>query len=529
MLETKRKLKVPAEEKTRSFLRREVKSFLSGRNVLPPADLQTLDEFASELLEQSGLDKEWLDFTILLLGNEIWRDIVASIPYNRRLLLLPQCLRDKNKCKGFFDELGLICAGCNNCNLNNLLDRADELGYTTLVAEGTTVAVGLVEEGAIDAVIGVSCMPVLHRSFDPVTRAAIPGIGIPLLANGCENTSVDYDWLLEEITYYSPDSEILPVSVSRLKNEIADYFKSPVLTNFFSSGNETEKLASDFLVRGGRRIRPLLTSIAYQSYAARPVAEIQKHLSIAIECFHKASLIHDDIEDDEMTRYGHDALHREKGVPVAINTGDFLVGKGYMMLSQMKLDPSLLAGCFSVVAGSHVKLSEGQGEDIILAGKIKQKSVEDVINIFRLKTGEAIKVSLLTGAVAGEAPETDIKTLENFSYWFGIAYQIRDDLNEFREEDKRSNLYDFPFLLVLLKDVMDSLNSGFDKIIDEGDIDMFIARIEQFGIVEKAEMYYRDYIGRCYAELDKLENRKIRLALYHVLGKVFKDNEFDRQ
>ena len=295
---------------------------------MPPADLTTLEKIASELLEESGLNSEWLDFTILLLGNEIWRDIVASIPYNRRLLLLPQCLRDKDKCKGFFDELGLICAGCNNCNLNSLLDKADELGYTALVAEGTTVAVGLVEEGAIDAVIGVSCMPVLHRSFDPVTRAAIPGIGIPLLENGCENTSVDYNWLLEEIIDYRPDTGILPVSVSRLKNEIADYFKSPVLTNYFLSENETEKLALNFISRGGRRIRPLLTSIAYQSYASNPVAEIQKHLAIAIECFHKASLIHDDIEDNEETRYGHPSLHKEKGVAVAINTGDYLVGKG---------------------------------------------------------------------------------------------------------------------------------------------------------------------------------------------------------
>ncbi|NLO00913.1 MAG: DUF116 domain-containing protein [Bacteroidales bacterium] len=528
MLKVNRILKVPAEEKTRSFLRSEVKYFLSWRTVLPPADLTTLEKIASELLEESGLNSEWLDFTILLLGNEIWRDIVASIPYNRRLLLLPQCLRDKDKCKGFFDELGLICAGCNNCNLNSLLDKADELGYTTLVAEGTTVAVGLVEEGAIDAVIGVSCMPVLHRSFDPVTRAAIPGIGIPLLENGCENTSVDYNWLLEEIIDYRPDTGILPVSVSRLKNEIADYFKSPVLTNYFLSENETEKLALNFISRGGRRIRPLLTSIAYQSYASNPVAEIQKHLAIAIECFHKASLIHDDIEDNEETRYGHPSLHKEKGVAVAINTGDFLVGKGYLLLSQMKLDTSLLAGCFGEVAGSHVKLSEGQGEDIMLSGNITQRSVEDVINIFRLKTGEAIKVSLLTGAVAGEAPEKDLKTLENFSYWFGIAYQIRDDLNEFREEARRSNLFDFPFLLVLLKEIMTGLNSGFDKIINEEDIDMFVTRIEQFGIVEKAEMYYRDYIGRCYSELDNLGNGKIRLALYRVLGKVFKDNEFDR-
>ncbi|MDD4107565.1 MAG: polyprenyl synthetase family protein [Prolixibacteraceae bacterium] len=528
MLEVNRILKVPAEEKTRSYLRKKVKLFQLESPVLPPADLKTLETIAEGLLEKSGLTGEWLDFTIVLLGNEIWGDIVASIPYNRRLLLLPQCLRDKNRCKGVFDELGLICAGCNSCHLNSILEKAEKLGYTTLVAEGTTVAVGLVEEGAIDAVIGVSCMPVLHRSFDPVTRAAIPGIGIPLLENGCENTTVDYKWLLEEIMNYRPDDSLLPVSVSRLKNEIADYFKSPVLTNFFSSGNKTEKLAMEIMSRGGQRIRPLLASIAYQSYAAGPSGEIRTHLAIAIECFHKASLIHDDIEDDEEMRYGHTTLHKEMGVPVAINTGDFLVGKGYLLISQMQIDPMLLSGCFRVVSESHVKLSEGQGEDLMLAGKIGQRSVEDVINIFRLKTGEAIKVSLLAGAVAGDAPKHDLETLENFSYWFGIAYQIRDDLTEFYEEERRTNLFDFPFLLILLKENMDKLKLDFNKIIKENNISMFVSQVEQSGIVEKAEMYYSEYIGRCYSELDNLENRKIRLALYRVLGKVFKDNEFGR-
>jgi geranylgeranyl diphosphate synthase, type II len=116
---------------------------------------------------------------MVLLGNEIWRETVMATPFNRRLLLLPQCLRNDSQCQGVFDELGLNLFRLPGLPNRFYFNKAEKLGYTTLVAEGTTVAIGLVEEGAIDAVIGVSCMSVLQRSFKPVTRAALPGIGIP--------------------------------------------------------------------------------------------------------------------------------------------------------------------------------------------------------------------------------------------------------------------------------------------------------------------------------------------------------------
>ncbi|MDD4426538.1 MAG: polyprenyl synthetase family protein, partial [Mariniphaga sp.] len=433
------------------------------------------------------------------------------------------CLRNKKNCMGVFDELGLICAGCNGCHLNSIQNKAEKLGYTTLVAEGTTVAIGLIEEGTIDAVIGVSCMPVLHRSFVPVTRSAIPGIGIPLLSNGCENTTVDYDWLMEELENYNPESSKTPVSVNQLKNKITDYFNPPVLTDFFQSGSDTEKLAIRMMSRGGHRIRPLLAAIAYQACSTNPSNEVQKHLAIAIECFHKASLIHDDIEDDEAMRYEHPTLHKEHGIPTAINLGDFLVGKGYHLLAGMPVEKTIQADCFRVVSESHIKLSEGQGDDISLPKQIRHKSVEDVIQIFSNKTSEAIKVSLLTGAVAGNAPDKILNILESFSHWFGIAYQIRDDLQEFQLEHRRVKLFDFPFLLILLKEEMELNHENFNEIIDSGNLNDFVEKVDQFNITTKAEKYFHDTVNQCYEELNKLDNNSLRLALHAISGRIFKN------
>jgi geranylgeranyl diphosphate synthase, type II len=270
MFEVNRILKVPPQAEIRNDLRAKVHVFVCKHKILPPSTLEKLEGFAHEILLESGLDKEFLDFTMVLLGNEIWRETVTATPFNRRLLLLPHCLRNDNLCKGVFDELGLICSGCKNCRIDSILDKAEKLGYTTLVAEGTTVAIGLVEEGAIDAVVGVSCMPVLQRSFEPVTRAALPGIGIPLLGDGCSNTALDYSWLFAEMENFSGINSHTPLSVSLLKNKVADYFQPPVLDSFFSSGNETEKLALRVMGMGGQRIRPLLAAMAYNAYCSSP-------------------------------------------------------------------------------------------------------------------------------------------------------------------------------------------------------------------------------------------------------------------
>ncbi len=523
MFEVNRILKVPPQTGIRNDLRKRVRMFVQEHRVRPPSDLGTLENLAREIVGRAGLNGEFLDFTIVLLGNEIWRETVTATPYNRRLLLLPQCLRNDSQCQGVFDELGLICSGCQGCQIDSILNKAEKLGYTTLVAEGTTVAIGLVAEGAIDAVIGVSCMSVLQRSFEPVTQAAVPAIGIPLLGDGCANTALDYNWLFEEMESFTKDNQVEPLSVSLLKNQVADYFQPPVLHSFFPADNETEKSALKMMGMGGQRIRPLLAALAYQAYSGQPSEEVQKRLALVIECFHKASLVHDDIEDDEEARYGQPALHQVEGIPTAINVGDYLIGKGYRLLSQTPVDSAVLAECLTVVAASHVKLAEGQGADIMLNHQITQKSVDDVLQIFRLKTGEAVKVALLTGAIAGEAPHSERESLGRFSELFGIAYQIRDDLNEFREENNSGNLFDFPFLLALLQHEMKGADHAFPRIIKENNVALFRQNMKKFGAEEKAERFLHDYVEKCYSELDNLQNQKLRLGLYGVMGKVFKD------
>lgn len=516
-------LKVPASPIIRDRLRKEAAWLVSGKKILPPATMESLEPLASDLIRKLEVSEEYLNFAIVLIGNETWRTTVSATPFHRRLLLLPQCLKNEESCKGSMDELGLLCAGCKGCVLDDVLSEAEELGYTTLVAEGTAVAIGLVEEGSIDAVIGVSCMPVLQRSFDKVSRAAVPVIGLPLMYDGCSNTNLDYKWLLDEIRIYHENTRAEPLSASLLKSKVQDFFSEKTLQEFFPEPGPVEKLGKEMMEVGGQRMRPLFSVLGYLAYSAREDDAVLARLSMIIECFHKASLIHDDIEDSSDHRYNVETLHKRHGISMAINAGDYLTGKGYLLLAGLPLSPSIIAKCLAVVSASHVRLTQGQGADIMLDPLNESFTTSQAVEIFRNKTSEAVKVALLLGAIAGEAPERETEILGNFADSFGIAYQIRDDLNEYAEENRNEKIVDFPFLLALLNENTTHPLSGNTMAGEERiSVRAFRERVDQLGLVPKAQAMLHYYIQECYNALDELESLKLRLSLYGVMGKIFK-------
>jgi len=508
---------------TRNLLRRTSRELVAERGLVPPASFVLISQLADEVIRRTNTDSRFMEFTMVLCGNEIWRPVVAATPFNRRLLLLPQCLKNNASCNAVIDQLGLICAGCQSCQIDSILQKAESLGYATLVAEGTTVAVGLVQDGSIDAVIGVSCMSVLQKSFEPVSRAAVPVIGIPLLFEGCAETDVDNLWLNEELIAYQDNEAFRSLSVSALKEKVRSFFSQEILAEAFGfTDDRTCQLAIQSMINGGQRIRPLLTILAYSAYTPVISEEMLSALSVVVECFHKASLIHDDVEDNDDFRYDIETVHKLNGTAVAINTGDFLLGKGYELLGKLPLKPVTLAACFHMVASGHVALSLGQGADLLASSGKTILSLEQQLQIFERKTGSAIRVALLLGAVAANAPECDLAILKTFSGYFGIAYQIKDDLDEFRDANEHTQPADYPLLLSLLaRNTDESTSANLQLIYTENDRIRISEMIRENKIDTIAEQLLHEYTDKAYRELDKLENLKMKLSLYTVLGKIF--------
>jgi geranylgeranyl pyrophosphate synthase len=179
-------------------------------------------------------------------------------------------------------------------------------------------------------------------------------------------------------------------------------------------------IALDFLGRGGKKLRPRLCKAVFDRCGGvgdiAPVCE-------AVECFHKASLIHDDIQDGDETRYGGPTVWKEHGVAVAIAAGDWLVAHGYQLIAGSGFAgvPAMLAATID----SHVRLCEGQGDDLLGGG--------DYVSTCERKTGEAFALAAQLGALAAGADDAPFR---RYALAYGVLFQINDDIADVGESDE---------------------------------------------------------------------------------------------
>jgi len=431
------KLEIPQDKEERDWMRSAVRQHVREGNLVPPLSMEELQEHARTIVSTLKIAEDYKGFITVLIGNEVWRETLASVPYERRVLLLPQCLRANSSCPAEIDEFGLLCEECGSCPIGGLQSEAEKLGYVVLVAEGTTVVTKLLERGKVDAVVGVSCLSVLERSFPHMASHAIPGVAIPLLKNGCVDTELDVDWIDEAIHLRSPGKWSGREDLDNLREEVDSWFDVTVLKAVLQhDGTTTERISTSWLAKAGKRWRPFLSACVFRALngTETDMPEGMKKLAVAVECFHKASLVHDDIEDNDDVRYGQMTLHRQHGMPIALNVGDLLIGEGYRLITDSGAAPEQLVRMLSVAADGHRTLCLGQGEELSWIREPMPLTASHVLDIFRRKTAPAFEVALQIGAIYGGADDGVRKVLTTFSESLGIAYQIRDDLKDFLQD-----------------------------------------------------------------------------------------------
>ena len=498
-----------------------------GGTLVPPLVLDELRGGADEIVARAGLDPVYRDYAGILLSNEVWRDQLATVPYERRLLLLPKCLRVEDRCPAPFDEFGLLCKQCGLCTIQDLQNEAERLGYAVLVAEGSAIVMSLIQTGKIDAIVGVSCLSVLERAFPYMEAAAIPGIAIPLLQDDCKDTTVDLDWVWDVI-HLSADDRTRRLDLDALRAEVDGWFERGALdARLGPSAGPADEVARDWLARGGKRWRPFLTACAYTAWQddpAAPLPEALRDIAIAVECFHKASLAHDDIEDDDATRYGAGALHVEHGVPIALNAGDLLIGEGYRLLAGCDAPPAVRSALLRIAAEGHRQLCLGQGAELEWTRRPRVLRSADVLEIFRKKTSPAFAVALRLGAAYAGAPEEIHATLERYSDALGVAYQIRDDLADLGGDEAPDDLQALRPSLPLALACERAAGAAKTRLQQVWRRDAAEIRrlIVEAGADGRCRTLLEMYKEQAIQTLPDLQNASLKGLLRRVIGKIFR-------
>jgi geranylgeranyl pyrophosphate synthase len=442
-----------------------------------PAEIRSaagLRAEAERLVEQAGLRPEHVGWTMVTIVSEFWRDRLAHVARGRRLLLLPDCPAAADDVAGVAG-VPRVCGPA--CGITRIWTAARDAGWVVQSTDEALSAIGGLLTGQYDGVLGVAKLSHLEKAFAMLPAFALPVAAVPYAppsrpaaagadcAAALARSAIDVDWVLGLVGGAAgepvADGGFLPLLreaaelftpaglaglAARLNAEPAFGLGAAAPVGDLAPLDAAAALGGGFVTRGGKFLRPFVSLAAFDAvqgdrtvaaapgYAADPALarDAARAAAVAIEVFHKASLVHDDIEDGDRVRYGRATLHEECGVASAINVGDYLLGVGYRIIAGLPgLDPATTRDLVAILSAAHVRLARGQGAELWWRDAADRRlSAADSLAMYGLKTSPAFEAAIALGVrLAGVEPAT-AGPLDRFALHVGTGFQILNDLKD---------------------------------------------------------------------------------------------------
>ncbi|MBN1992793.1 MAG: polyprenyl synthetase family protein [Anaerolineae bacterium] len=213
-------------------------------------------------------------------------------------------------------------------------------------------------------------------------------------------------------------------TIKRLVNETPPFMRGIIGYHFGWMDENFQPTTS----KRGKMLRPVISLLVYEAITGN----YQDALPVAasIEIIHNFSLLHDDIEDNDVERRGRPTAWTIWGQPAVINAGDHLYSLAYKALYQLdpaKIAPERIFAVLRVVNEACLRLTEGQDLDLKFE-TIQNVSTGMYLDMVYKKTGALIEAAILAGARLATADEDIIQNYSDFAHNIGLAFQIRDDV-----------------------------------------------------------------------------------------------------
>ncbi|MEQ8201178.1 MAG: polyprenyl synthetase family protein [Syntrophomonadaceae bacterium] len=270
------------------------------------------------------------------------------------------------------------------------------------------------------------------------------------------------------------------------------------------------KIILDYLVANrGKMLRPRMVFLA--ASLAPHDQEIVRDAAVAVELIHMASLVHDDVIDQAMSRRGRDSLNKRWGNHASVLAGDYLFATAFQLINEH--------GMRSIMENITTTIR------IMCAGEIKQMSlirnlditIEDYLQKCYGKTGCLFASSCVVGALAAGLPEETVYALEQYGLCLGYAYQIIDDLLDFQADSARlgkpvgNDLEEGNITLPVIQALQSSLHGqGLRSLLEDEGIPVtekmpeIIQILHATGAIEDSLRLARQFIDRARAYLQVL-------------------------
>ena len=183
---------------------------------------------------------------------------------------------------------------------------------------------------------------------------------------------------------------------------------------------------------GGKRLRPAFVSLAAAATGLPYDPSRARKLGAGLEMIHMATLIHDDVIDHAAMRRGKPTAAAEVGNTASILSGDVLLARAMSLLAE---DGDL--DLIRTVSAAVVDMAEGEVREVEVRGDFDLRS-EDHFDILQRKTAALVEACCEGGAIIAGAPKPVTEALKAYGHHVGLAFQIADDLLDYRGDPAKT-------------------------------------------------------------------------------------------
>jgi hypothetical protein len=148
-----------------------------------------------------GVDDAAIDRTSIDMQNRAMWATFSKIPFDKRAIFMPQCLRSV-ECPARLSPEGINCKGCGQCEINNAKKAAEKLGYMFFVVPGSSFIVRMIKKYHPKAIIGVGCLCEVKEGLNLMHKNKIPAVGVVLDRSGCVSTVLNWEKFFEVMQSY---------------------------------------------------------------------------------------------------------------------------------------------------------------------------------------------------------------------------------------------------------------------------------------------------------------------------------------
>jgi hypothetical protein len=265
LLKTSHLKLVPDSKPFREEIRAKCRALVATLDRSRPMTKDEIEITTRRLLEENGLPEGFLGWTMVILSSCFWEEQIQTVPFHRRLFLLPRYSQPNDH------GIGISQKENEALSVADFRSKAEELGYKVLAADDTPAVLKIIVSGHIDAIMGVASLNVLEKAIDQILLAGIPCMAVPIISGDDHSASVDGDWVDQMVNIPHREIDRKTRTYVNLMRAASSMFEEEQFSRLCPSARAgsaslelnntdplaaTESIAFDFLRCGGKQCQP---------------------------------------------------------------------------------------------------------------------------------------------------------------------------------------------------------------------------------------------------------------------------------